>query len=85
MKGAREVTNKTEKADAVDARSATAEEADDKQQCSDADEKRRRAVQRLPGGRRRVGPVRRTGGGCQQRAVPEPISLSMLPQADADQ
>jgi len=41
------VTDKTKKADAVDASSAAAEETDDEQQRSDADDERRQPVQWL--------------------------------------
>jgi len=100
MKRVRSVTDKTEEADAVDARSAAAEETDDEQQRSDTDKKRRGPVQRLTRGPvqrltagpvqrltagRRLGAIRRTGGGRQQRAVPQSVSLSMLPHADTDQ
>ena len=60
------MTDKTEEADAVGACSAAAEEADDEQKRSDADEQRRGPVQRLVAGRRRLGAgVRGTGGGRQ--------------------
>ena len=92
MKRVRSVTDKTEEADAVDARSAAAEETDDEQQRSDTDKKRRGPVQRLTAGPvqrltagRRLGAIRRTGGGRQQRAVPQSVSLSVLPHADTDQ
>jgi len=57
------VTDKTEEADAVDARPAAAEEADNEQQRSNADKKRSHPVQRLI--RRRVGAVSRAAGGRQ--------------------
>jgi len=80
------LTDKTEEADAVNARSAAAQEADDEQQRANAYEKRRRPVQRLTRRRRRrLSVVSRTGGDRQKRTVPQPVSMGMLPYADADQ
>ena len=76
------MTDKSQEADAADTRSATAEEADNDQQRSDADKKRRHPVERLVHGRRRL---RRTGSCRQQSAVPQPVSMYVLPHTDPDQ